>query len=122
MLNGPLHLKKNAFNKPLLTSNMLGFLLLFITGSLCILPVAAKDSPVATPGISKTAGNTGGAPYVDIDLDDDGIPDAVEGAVDTDGDGIINSLDLDSDNDGIPDIIEAGGTDTDNDGRVDGTT
>lgn len=120
MLNGPLHLKKNVFNKPLLTSNMLGFLLLFITGSLCILPVAAKDSPVATPGVSKTASNT--VAYVDEDLDDDGIPDLVEGTADTDGDGINNSLDLDSDNDGIPDIIEAGGVDADNDGRVDGTT
>jgi len=41
---------------------------------------------------------------------------------DTDGDGINDSLDLDSDNDGIPDIIEAGGVDTDNDGRVDDDT
>jgi hypothetical protein len=40
---------------------------------------------------------------------------------DTDGDGIINSLDLDSDNDGIPDVIESGGIDTDRDGIADGT-
>jgi hypothetical protein len=39
---------------------------------------------------------------------------------DLDGDGIPNRLDLDSDNDGIPDIVEALGTDTNNDGRVDG--
>ena len=39
---------------------------------------------------------------------------------DSDGDGIADHLDLDSDNDGIPDIVEAGGVDTDNDGRVDG--
>jgi hypothetical protein len=38
---------------------------------------------------------------------------------DTDKDGIPNSLDLDSDNDGIPDIIEAGGEDTDGNGKVD---
>ncbi len=38
---------------------------------------------------------------------------------DADGDGIPNSLDLDSDNDGIADIVEAGGTDTNGDGRVD---
>ena len=38
---------------------------------------------------------------------------------DADNDGIQNHLDLDSDNDGIPDIIEAGGLDSDNDGRVD---
>ena len=42
----------------------------------------------------------------DIDDDDDGILDTIEGVGDTDGDGIINNLDLDSDNDGIPDNIE----------------
>jgi len=40
-------------------------------------------------------------------------------AGDQDGDGIENRLDLDSDNDGIADVIEAGGTDSDNDGRID---
>ncbi len=40
-------------------------------------------------------------------------------SADFDGDGIPNALDLDSDNDGIPDIIEAGGTDNNNDGEVD---
>ncbi|MEM6800758.1 MAG: T9SS type A sorting domain-containing protein [Bacteroidota bacterium] len=40
----------------------------------------------------------------------------------TDGDAYINCLDLDSDNDGIPDIVEAGGTDSDGDGRVDVAT
>ena len=39
--------------------------------------------------------------------------------LDADGDGIINSLDLDADNDGIPDIIEAGGVDTNGDGLID---
>ena len=57
---------------------------------------------------------------VDLDDDNDGIPDLEEGVADTDGDGVIDALDLDSDNDGIPDIIEAGGDDTDGDGRVDG--
>ena len=48
--------------------------------------------------------------------------------MDTDGDGVINSMDLDSDNDGIFDIIESdainvtGVSDTDNDGRIDGAT
>ena len=42
--------------------------------------------------------------------------------LDTDGDGIVNSLDLDSDNDGIPDTVEAGGTDVNNDGKLDGFT
>ncbi|HEY9116429.1 MAG TPA: hypothetical protein VIN11_01315, partial [Roseivirga sp.] len=62
-----------------------------------------------------------GRPNVDdLDDDNDGILDTVEGEnTDTDGDGIMNSLDLDSDDDGIPDIIEAGGIDIDFDGRVD---
>lgn len=38
---------------------------------------------------------------------------------DFDGDGVANYIDLDSDNDGIPDILEAGGTDSNNDGKVD---
>jgi len=37
---------------------------------------------------------------------------------DTDGDGVLDYLDLDSDNDGIPDIIESGGVDEDGDGRL----
>ncbi len=37
-----------------------------------------------------------------------------------DGDGIPNFIDLDSDNDGIPDVREVGGTDTNNDGKIDG--
>ncbi len=42
--------------------------------------------------------------------------------LDTDGDGIIDSLDLDADNDGIPDVIEAGHdqADINGDGRLDG--
>lgn len=44
------------------------------------------------------------------------------GALDTDGDGIPNYLDLDSDNDGIPDTVEAFGSDSNNDGKVDGYT
>ncbi|MFS4484254.1 LamG-like jellyroll fold domain-containing protein [Hyunsoonleella sp. 2307UL5-6] len=40
--------------------------------------------------------------------------------MDADGDGIPNYLDLDSDNDGIPDVKESGGTDLDNDGLADG--
>ncbi len=62
----------------------------------------------------------------DLDDDNDGIPDALEGDgnIDTDGDGIPDSRDLDSDNDGIFDLIESGATapaslDSDNDGRID---
>ena len=61
----------------------------------------------------------------DIDDDNDGIPDALEGngVTDTDGDGIVDSLDLDSDNDGIYDLHESGANaavlDTNGDGRID---
>lgn len=46
---------------------------------------------------------------VDIDDDDDGILDVDEGdgEIDTDGDGIPDSLDIDSDNDGIVDNVES---------------
>jgi len=64
-----------------------------------------------------------GIPDVDdLDDDNDGIPDTVEGTADTDGDGIPDSMDPDSDNDGIPDAIEAGGIDADGDGVIDGFT
>ncbi len=52
-----------------------------------------------------------------IDTNSDGVNDRY----DMDLDGIINSLDLDSDNDGIPDLVEAGGVDTNGDGTVDYT-
>ena len=41
---------------------------------------------------------------------------------DSDLDGIINMLDLDSDNDGIPDVVEAGGVDANGDGKIDNYT
>lgn len=44
---------------------------------------------------------------VDLDDDQDGIPDTVEGNTDIDNDGLANAIDLDSDGDGIPDLIEA---------------
>ncbi|MEM7082632.1 MAG: DUF4347 domain-containing protein [Pseudomonadota bacterium] len=63
---------------------------------------------------------------LDLDADNDGIPNAIEtmgGAfeLDTDGDGIPNYLDLDSDNDGVSDLIEGGhgGLDTDANGQID---
>jgi hypothetical protein len=50
-----------------------------------------------------------------VDVNGDGISDVF----DADRDGILNSLDLDSDNDGIPDVVEAGGVDANGDGRID---
>jgi hypothetical protein len=49
------------------------------------------------------------------DLNSDGIDDRY----DRDLDGKINALDLDSDNDGVPDVVEAGGVDADGDGKID---
>ncbi len=60
-----------------------------------------------------------GDDVVELDTDDDGIPDVIEGMEDQDKDGVPNYRDLDSDNDGIADIIEAGGVDANNDGTVD---
>jgi gliding motility-associated-like protein/uncharacterized repeat protein (TIGR01451 family) len=60
------------------------------------------------------------------DLDGDGLDDGIEADPlynpDSDDDGIVDAKDLDSDNDGIPDVIEAGGTDVDGDGVLDGYT
>jgi hypothetical protein len=56
---------------------------------------------------------------VDIDFDDDGIPDSSEGSGDLDGDGRPNYLDRDSDNDCLFDIIEGGGSDLDGNGIAD---
>jgi hypothetical protein len=69
-------------------------------------------------------------PAADLDDDNDGILDTVEGngAVDTDGDGVPDALDLDSDNDGINDLVESGLNgaelallDANGDGRIDST-
>ncbi|GAA4803733.1 LamG-like jellyroll fold domain-containing protein [Litoribaculum gwangyangense] len=59
--------------------------------------------------------------YLDLDSDNDGVLDSEEKRIDTDGDGIYNYLDLDSDNDGCYDSRESGGTDSNNDGVLDGT-
>ncbi len=50
-----------------------------------------------------------------VDVNGDGVDDRF----DADLDGIINMLDLDSDNDGIPDVVEAGGVDVNGDGKLD---
>ena len=63
-----------------------------------------------------------GVPDVDdLDDDNDGILDTEEGTGDADGDGSPNYQDLDSDGDGCTDVIEAGFTDANADGILDGT-
>jgi len=67
--------------------------------------------------------------YGEIAVGTNGLADPLETNVDsnelnyrvkdTDGDGTPDFMDTDSDNDGIYDLIEAGGIDTDNDGRID---
>jgi hypothetical protein len=74
------------------------------------------QTPTRTQGyctfsVQVKADNDAIVEMIDLDDDNDGIPDATEGAIDTDADGIVNSYDDDDDGDGIRDIIEAGGTD-----------
>ena len=96
------------------------------------------DTDDDNDGIPDTLENPGGVdPYADADLDGlpnfldptpgPGVPafvdangDNISDAFDADLDGVINTQDLDSDNDAIPDIVEAGGVDTNGDGRIDG--
>lgn len=51
--------------------------------------------------------------YLDSDADGDSIQDSLEGVLDTDGDGISNYLDLDSDGDGLTDSQEVNVYNTD---------
>ncbi|MBE7697338.1 beta strand repeat-containing protein, partial [Tenacibaculum finnmarkense] len=92
------------------------------------------DSDDDNDGISDTDENINNK-NPDADADVDGIPlylddddtnaaigdvnNSIEADFDTDNDGIPNHLDLDADNDGIYDVVEAGGTDTNNDGKAD---
>lgn len=88
-----------------------------------------SDNDGVTDATESRLGDTDGDGIVDnaTDTDGDGWPDAADpdnggfpaGALDDDNDGVLNHQDLDADNDGLPDIVEAGGTDTDNDGKVD---
>ena len=80
----------------------------------------AGDATACPPPAMADTDGDGINDDVDLDDDNDGIPDTVEGMGDTDGDGVPDFLDLDSDNDGIPDILEAGsGRDMDGDGEID---
>ncbi len=58
-----------------------------------------------------------------IDQDNNGLSDELQlfpfELVDTDNDRVADFKDLDSDNDGLTDLLESGGTDNDNNGRID---
>ena len=84
------------------------------------IPDAKEANGGSAPASYSNSGRIGGA------VDADGLPTAVYSAgvssssnKDSDGDGAKDFLDLDSDNDGILDIIEAGGADSDGDGKID---
>ncbi len=64
-------------------------------------------------------GGTSGTALIETNSSGDWLDGSTGDSSDTDGDGYADQLDLDADNDGIPDIIEVGGTDPDNDGMVD---
>ncbi|WP_405608632.1 T9SS type A sorting domain-containing protein [Polaribacter sp. Asnod1-A03] len=66
-----------------------------------------EDSPSVNFNILRDYDGDSIADIYDIDDDNDGILDTVEGTDDTDNDGIPNLLDLDSDGDDCPDTIEA---------------
>jgi len=85
------------------------------------IPDASDPSP-NVPGTYADGDGDGAVDAVDLDLDNDGIPNDLEGSGDSDGDGIPDLADLDSDNDGIPDLAEAGGVDANGDGVVDDLT
>jgi gliding motility-associated-like protein len=58
--------------------------------------------------------------YYDLDSDNDGIKDSIETGANSDGTGIANYVDLDSDGDGCSDVIEAGFLDGNNDSFLGG--
>ncbi|CAM2009928.1 hypothetical protein [Acanthopleuribacter pedis] len=81
------------------------------------LPLSAADQPTFAPitadyiGEGAGASHTFGYFFLDIDSNNDGIPNfaQVKAGDDLDGDGIVNGLDEDDDNDGIPDVDDRGG-------------
>jgi hypothetical protein len=82
------------------------------------IPDTADPAPLV-PGAYVDQDGDGISDALDLDLDNDGIADSVEGASDADGDGLPNLADRDSDNDGLPDVVEGGGVDVDGNGITD---
>ncbi len=83
-----------------------------------IVPAGQTLTRFALTAISTASGSNSVGNFVD----DFRMYSSSDCQLDSDRDGIPNSLDLDSDNDGIPDLVEAGGADNNGDGRVDGYT
>lgn len=81
-----------------------------------VVPAGQTETRFSLAAVSTASGNNSVGNFVD----DFRLYSGGACQLDTDGDGIPNSLDLDSDNDGIPDLVEAGGADANGDGRVDG--
>lgn len=97
----------------------------------------ANDGDSDNDGILDVDEDGGTGTNPSADADGDGIPNYrdpdLAGFTDTNGDGVDDRFDQDldgtpdfrdrdSDNDGMPDIVEAGGTDADGDGEIDGNT
>jgi hypothetical protein len=81
-----------------------------------------RDGAPQVFGSFRDSDGDGVPDVLDRDLDNDGIPNELDGVIDSDGDGLANQNDLDSDNDGIADLVEAGGVDSDGNGKVDDMT
>jgi len=75
-------------------------------------PDGSVDDPQS--GEPANTDSTDDVNYRDLDSDNDGIADSIEGSGDSDGDGTPDYIDTDSDNDGIADAFE-GVKDSDND-------
>ena len=92
------------------------------------IPDIIEAGGIDTDGDGEIDYPTAGDPTSMNDTDGDGMDDSVDTddggtplpLTDTDGDGVNDMTDLDSDNDGTPDAIEAGGSDVDGDGYLDG--
>ncbi len=69
-------------------------------------------------GPNAGTGNTG-TPFITTNNSGNWLAGVAGNSLDRDGDSYPDGLDLDADNDAIPDLVEVGGIDTDGDGRVD---